>query len=131
MIRNGIHRGDIQRAARRIAERLGRKRIENGGHIELGFETVADAWSALEHAKKRVTLVFREGEALLAEMEASGQLPCKIHSFTRCIRVPNGGHTLRPLWAQKLVHDIIDGEVATVIRAAEPASVGRMAGSWL
>jgi pimeloyl-ACP methyl ester carboxylesterase len=131
LIRAGIQRGDMRRSARRMVERLGRKHTENDGHIELGFETMAEAWSTLERTKKRVTLVFREGEALLAEMDAAGQLPGETNSFTRCVLVPNGGHTLRPLWAQKLVHDLIDAEVANVIRAAPPASIGKVTGSWL
>jgi len=122
MVRGGIERGDIQRGARRIFERLGRRR-EGGGHLQLGFETLAEAWSEFERNKKRVTLVFREGEPLLAEMEASGQLPLETNSWVRCIRVPNGGHTCRPLWAQKLVHDVMDVELASVIRAASPTSI--------
>jgi alpha-beta hydrolase superfamily lysophospholipase len=123
MVRSGIHRADIQWAARRVVQRLGRRRTKGGGHLQLGFETVTEAWSTLERTKKRVTLLFREGEELLAEMEASGELPPDTNSFVRCIRVPNAGHTFRPLWAQKLVHGLIDAELASVIRATPPALV--------
>jgi pimeloyl-ACP methyl ester carboxylesterase len=116
MIRAGMQRGDVRQGMRRMAEAFGR-RTKVSGFLQLGFETVSQAWSSLEQSCKRVTLVFREGEPLLAEMEASAQLPPEGNSFTRCLRVPNGGHTLRPLWAQKLVHDLIDAELSGTIRA--------------
>jgi alpha-beta hydrolase superfamily lysophospholipase len=125
MVRSGIQRGDIQRSARRMAERLGRTHTKGGGHLQLGFETVAEAWCTLEQTKKRMTLVFREGEPLLAEMEASGELPRETNSFVRCVRIPNAGHTFRPLWAQRLVHDIIDVELASVIHATPPALLAK------
>jgi pimeloyl-ACP methyl ester carboxylesterase len=120
-IRNGIQRRDIKRAARRVAETLGRTRTKEGGYLQLGFATVAQAWSFLEQNQKRVTLVFREGEPLLAEIEAAGQLPAGTNPLVRCVHVPNGGHTFRPLWAQKIVHDLIDVELAAVTGTAPPA----------
>ncbi|HLH40581.1 MAG TPA: hypothetical protein VKX39_15630 [Bryobacteraceae bacterium] len=117
MILGGLQPGEIRRGARRVVERLRRKRARPGSHLELGFESVAQAWSALERAEKRVTLVFREGEALLSELESASQLPPRGSVFLRCIRVPNGGHTFRPLWAQELVHGIMDGEIAALLSA--------------
>lgn len=120
MIRVGIQRGDIRRGVRRIAETFGRAQIRGDGHLQLGFDTMSQAWCTLEQQRKRVALVFREGEPLLAEMESSGQLPPDSSSLVRCVRVPNGGHTLRPLWAQKLVHDVIDAELSDTLRATLP-----------
>jgi hypothetical protein len=79
---------------------------------------VDQAWTAFERAHKRVTLVFREGEPLLAEMENAGQLPPAEGPWARAIRVPNGGHTFRPLWAQKMIHDLIDRELAETISSS-------------
>jgi pimeloyl-ACP methyl ester carboxylesterase len=121
MIRDGIQRGDIRQGLGRIAEAFSRTRTNGDGYLELGFETVPEAWGSLERRRKRVTLVFREGEPLLAEMEAFGHLPPDAHSFVRCVRIPNGGHTLRPLWAQKLVHDVIDSGLPDTIQAGLPA----------
>lgn len=118
MVRQGIERGDVQRAAHRVAERLGRKRARPGVHLQLGFENLAQAWSTLERSKKRVALIFREGEALLNEMATEGQLPPDTNSLVRCIRVPNGGHTFRPLWAQKLMHELMDREIAGATAAS-------------
>jgi pimeloyl-ACP methyl ester carboxylesterase len=115
-IRGGMQKGEIRRAAHRVAERLGRRQTSKIRYLELGFETPSMAWSGLERDQKRVTLVFREGEPLLAELEAAGQLPLDSNSLVRCVRVPNGGHTFRPLWAQKLVHEIIDAEIAEILR---------------
>ena len=54
------------------------------------------AWSALEQRKRRVTLVFREGEPLLAEMDDGRPITYLLMEFlrARCLRIPNGGHTL-------------------------------------
>ena len=122
MLLSGLQPGEIRRGARRVVERLRRKHTRPGTYLQLGFGTVTEAWSALERAEKRVTLVFREGEALLSEMESSSQLPPAESSFLRCIRVPNGGHTLRPLWAQKLVHEIMDGEIAVALSSTPHVS---------
>jgi pimeloyl-ACP methyl ester carboxylesterase len=121
LVRSRIQRGDIERAVCRLAERLGRRRTRQTGYLQMPFETAALAWSFFERGQKRVTLVFRDGEPLLAELEAAGELPLGTNCFARCVRVPNGGHTFRPLWAQKLVHDLIDDQLASVMGAAPPA----------
>jgi pimeloyl-ACP methyl ester carboxylesterase len=125
-IRSGIQRRDIKRAARRVAETLGRTRTKEGGYLQLGFATVSQAWSFLEQNQKQVTLVLREGEPLLAELEAAGQLPAGTSRFVRCVRVPNGGHTFRPLWAQKIVHDLIDVELGRVTGTGSPVPATRL-----
>ena len=83
---------------------------------------MGQAWSGFEESRQRVTLVFREGEPLLAEMEAAGELPPEGSEFTRCVQVPNGGHTFRPLWAQKALHALIDDELTRVIYPLPPVS---------
>ncbi len=123
VIRGGIERGNFQGAARRITEKFGWKHRDGTGYLQLGFRNMDHAWSSLERSRKRVTLVFREGEPLLAEMEAARQLPPLNNSWTRLVRIPNGGHTLRPLWAQKIVHDLIDLELDAAIQDVPAASV--------
>jgi pimeloyl-ACP methyl ester carboxylesterase len=122
VIRGGIERGNFQGAARKITGMFGWARREGNGYLHLGFRNMEQAWSALEQRRKRVTLVFREGEPLLAEMDAAGQLPPLWNSYARCIRIPNGGHTMRPLWAQKIVHDLIDQELDAAIQEAPAVS---------
>lgn len=122
VIRGGIERGNFHGAARKITEKFGWTRREGTGYLQLGFRNMDHAWASLERNKKRVTLVFREGEPLLAEMEASRQLPPLKNSWTRLVRIPNGGHTLRPLWAQKIVHDLIDLELEAAIQDGPAAS---------
>lgn len=121
LVRSRIQRGDVERAVRRLAERLGRRRTGQTGYLQMPFETAAQAWSFFERNQKRVTLVFRDGEPLLAELEAARQVPLATNSFAHCVRVPNGGHTFRPLWAQKLVHDLIDDELARAMGAVTRA----------
>ncbi|HVW09631.1 MAG TPA: hypothetical protein VHC90_13665 [Bryobacteraceae bacterium] len=121
MAATGLRRGGVNRVRHRIAETL--RRTNSDAYIHLGFRNFEQAWAAFERGRKRVTLVFREGEPLLAEMETAGQLPPPDGYWARCIRVLNGGHTFRPLWAQKMLHDLIDRELAETIRVSPEPSV--------
>jgi hypothetical protein len=121
MAATGLRRGGVNRVTHRVAEML--RRTNSDAYIQLGFRNFEQAWTAFERGRKRITLVFREGEPLLAEMETAGQLPPADGPWARCIRVPNGGHTFRPLWAQKMVHDLIDRELAETIRVSPEPSV--------
>jgi pimeloyl-ACP methyl ester carboxylesterase len=121
MAATGLRRGGVGRVTQRIAEML--RRTNSDAYIQLGFRTFEQAWTAFERGRKRITLVFREGEPLLAEMETAGQLPPADGAWARCIRVPNSGHTFRPLWAQKMLHDLIDRELAETIRVSPEPSV--------
>jgi pimeloyl-ACP methyl ester carboxylesterase len=121
MAATGLRRGGLGRVTHRIAETL--RRTNSDAYIQLGFRNFEQAWTAFERGRKRVTLIFREGEPLLAEMETDGQLPTPGGQWARCIRVPNSGHTFRPLWAQKMLHDLIDRELAETIRVSPEPSV--------
>ncbi len=125
MVGSGLRRGGVQRAAHAIAERLGRTNPLAGGYIQLGFDSVEQAWSGFEKSRQRVTLVFRAGEPLLTEMAAAGELPPSGSEFTRLIQLPNGGHTFRPLWAQKALHALIDDELTRAIYPVQSVPVSR------
>ena len=86
---------------------------------------MADAWEALERNQNRLTLIFTEGEPLLREMEEEGHLSPQTSSRVRCIRIANCGHTFRPLWAQKMAHELIDNELDAVLRQSEPNPVAK------
>ena len=85
-------------------------------HLQIEPEAMARAWAAIERHQSRVTLVFTNGEPLLREMEEEGQMPPQSCTRVRCVRVGNGGHTFRPLWAQQLAHELIDNELREVQR---------------
>ncbi|HSR05527.1 MAG TPA: alpha/beta fold hydrolase [Bryobacteraceae bacterium] len=72
---------------------------------------LADAWASIERNQSRVTLVFAENEPLLEEMEKEEQMPPNSCSQVRCVRVANCDHNFRPLWAQRLIHELMDGEL--------------------
>lgn len=115
LLRGGVPFRDLQRMARTIIQpRATEPRAA-------GPEDPAHAWSCFEARRQRVALVFREGEPLLSEWALAGKLPDGAHRFVRCLRVLNGGHTFRPLWAQQMAHDMIDRELAAVIHEAAPA----------
>jgi len=114
LARGGVQMQDVKRAGRLVLNRI-RPRGANGGVADPPL-TMAEAWEAFRRNRSRLTLVFTEGEPLLREIEEQGQLPPEDGSPFRCIRVPSGGHTFRPLWVQTLVHGVIDRELDRVIR---------------
>jgi hypothetical protein len=79
-----------------------------------------DAAAALERHQAHATIIFTEGEPLLNEMQEQGRLPLDDDSPIRCVRIPNGGHTLRPLWIQKLAHELIDQQLEDTLRELRP-----------
>jgi len=93
-----------------------------GRRFQIYPEGMAYAWEALERNQNRLALIFTEGEPLLREMEEEGHLP-STSSHVRCIRIANCGHTFRPLWAQKMAHELIDSEIEAVLR--QPNSVSK------
>jgi pimeloyl-ACP methyl ester carboxylesterase len=96
---------------------LGKFQTPDGSrHLQIQPEAMARAWAAIERNQSRVTLIFTEGEPLVREMEEEGQMPPPSCSRVGCIRVGNGGHTFRPLWAQQLAHELIDNELREVQR---------------
>jgi len=95
---------------------LGTFQAANGNqHLQIPPEAMARAWTAIERNQSRVTLIFTEGEPLIHEMAEEGQMPPQ-GSHVRCLRVGNGGHTFRPLWAQMLAHELINSELREVLR---------------
>jgi pimeloyl-ACP methyl ester carboxylesterase len=108
-------KGEIQRARLKEAAqgalsdlfRIGRK-------TQIPAAAMARAWRQLKRFQTRVMLVFADGEPLIEEMVNERQLPPADNPLLRCVRVGSTGHTFRALWAQKLVHDLIDREVQAV-----------------
>jgi pimeloyl-ACP methyl ester carboxylesterase len=90
--------------------------------LQIQPEAMAHAWAAIERSQSRVTLIFTENEPLLREMEEERQMPPETCPHVRCLRVANGGHTFRPLWAQKLAHELIDSELREALRESAPDS---------
>ena len=88
--------------------------------FELQMESFANLRLDLDRHQTRVTLLFSEGEPLLREMQEEGALPPESGARIRCVRVPAGGHAFRPLWVQKLVHELIDHELEAALRVAQP-----------
>jgi len=87
---------------------------------------MARAWAALERNQTHITLIFTEGEPLLTEMHQEGQMPPETCPRIQCLRVANGGHTFRPLWAQKLAHELMDEQLGKVLfeERLTPSGIG-------
>jgi alpha/beta superfamily hydrolase len=112
----------IKQTVRIMIDRFRGHRAERRRDHQIPPEAMARAWAALEKNDCHLNLVFTEGEPLLLEMEEEGQFPPQHNPRIGCIRIANGGHTFRPLWAQKVIHEVIDDGVDTILRAsiAEP-----------
>jgi hypothetical protein len=87
------------------------------------MESFAKLRRELDRNQTRVTLLFSEGEPLLREMQDEAVLPPESGARVRSVRVPAGGHTFRPLWVQKLVHELIDAELEAAVRESRPRRV--------
>lgn len=83
--------------------------------LQISPAEMSSALAAIQRNDSRLTLIFTEGEPLLQEMEEESWLPSKA-PFLRCIRVPGGGHTFRPLWAQHLIYELIDSEIQGLLQ---------------
>ena len=118
-------RGDVPLESIKQAARIALDRMQAGDEnrfFQIPRERMAEAWAAIERHRNRMTFIFTEGEPLLREMVEEGQLPPETCSRLQCIQVANGGHTFRPLWAQKLAHELIDREIGAVLRESHAES---------
>jgi len=114
-----LARGEVPLESIKQVARIALDRMQTGDGnrpMQIPRERMAEAWAAIERNRNRLTFIFTEGEPLLREMEEEGQLPPKTCSRVKCVRVANGGHTFRPLWAQRLAHELIDRELDAVLR---------------
>jgi len=118
-------RGEVPLESIKQVARIALDRMQAGDEnhpLQIPREQMARAWAAIERNRNRMTFIFTEGEPLLREMEEEGQLPPETCSRVQCLRAANGGHTFRPLWAQKLAHELIDRELDTILREGQPAN---------
>lgn len=106
----------VKQAAQAAFKRLLRCRPMIGQERQIPSEALAQAWKQVKQFRTRVTLVFADGEPLFDEMLDEKQLPDPTDPLIRCVRVGKVGHTVRPLWAQQLVHDLIDREIDITIQ---------------
>ena len=122
LVRGYVSRKSFKRVARIVLDRFSAGHANASRQFQICPESMADAWEALERSQNRLTLIFTEGEPLLREMEEEGHLSPQTSSRVRCIRIANCGHTFRPLWAQKMAHELIDNELDAVLRESRPDS---------
>ena len=97
----------VKQTARLALKRLLARGSRADCERQIPAQALAEAWHQVRRFQTRVTLVFGEGEPLLAEMENEKQLPAPTDPLVRCLRVGNVGHTFRALWAQQMLHDLI------------------------
>lgn len=79
---------------------------------QIPAKPMRDAIERIVRQQAQLTLIFTEGEPLLQEMESEGYLPNPRNPWCRLLRVSETGHTFRPLWAQELLHGLLDEQVA-------------------
>ena len=106
----------IQQAARIALTRLLHGGVLNARIQQIPRHAMASSWDRIKRLQTRVTLVFADGEPLRQEMIDEKQLPPSNNPLIKSIHVGKTGHTFRALWAQQLVQDLIDSEVALTIQ---------------
>jgi pimeloyl-ACP methyl ester carboxylesterase len=107
----GVQTADLKRAARTVLSKSKDSMAGAFSRPQIPPKKMAEAWNRIVHNTTRVTLVFTEGEPLLREMEEERQMPPFTNHRIQLVRIPSSGHTFRPLWAQKIVNDLIDREL--------------------
>lgn len=122
LARGEVRMQSIKQVGRIVLDRFCATPSSADRPLQIPPDAMADAWSALERNQSRLTLIFTDGEPLLREMDEEGQLPPETNPRVRCIRVADTGHTFRPLWAQRLAHELIDRELNQVLRESRPDS---------
>jgi hypothetical protein len=125
LVRGYVSRKTFKRVARVVFDRFRTIRAVSGRQFQIRPEEMAHARVALERNQNRITLIFTEGEPLLREMEEEGHISNPISSRLRCIRIANCGHTFRPLWAQKMAHELIDSELDAIFHRPQPVSAAK------
>jgi pimeloyl-ACP methyl ester carboxylesterase len=105
----------VRQTARLALKRLLARRSGADRKHQIPAQALAEAWHQVRRFQTRVTLVFGEGEPLLGEMEDEKQLPAPTDPLIRCLRVGSVGHTFRALWAQQMLHDLIDREIGVTM----------------
>ncbi len=114
-----IQLDDIKRM---IADGFRARSARDRRPFQLQMASFAKLCRELDRHQTRVTLLFSEGEPLLREMQEEAALPPE-SGRVRSIRVPAGGHTFRPLWAQQRVHELIDQELEAPVREMRPRRI--------
>jgi pimeloyl-ACP methyl ester carboxylesterase len=137
LIRGYVSLDSVKRVSRIVIERFRVTRVDAARSLQISPVAMSQAWEALQHNQSRVALIFTEGEPLLREMAEEGHLPAPDNARIQCVRVTNCGHTFRPLWAQKMAHEMIDKQLEAAIdetkidetatREAHPQSLPQVA----
>jgi pimeloyl-ACP methyl ester carboxylesterase len=112
LARGKISKKRINQAAQAVLHRLHRR---DDRDLQISPSEMRSSLASIQRNKSRLTLIFSEDEPLLREMEEESWLPPENNSCFRCIRVPDAGHTFRPLWAQDVVHRLIDSELELLL----------------
>jgi hypothetical protein len=113
--------GRLRKAGRAALSHI-RARRESMKRSQIPEKLMARAWADLERFNTRVTFIFSQGEPLLFEMEDENQLPPSGNERIRLVRIATADHTIRPVWAQTMVHDIIDAEVDALCNEGQTLS---------
>ncbi len=111
LARGEIRPERVKQAARLALKRLLARGSSGDGEGQIHPQALGEAWHEVRRLQTRVTLVFADGEPLLTETEDEKQLPPPTDPFISCLRVGKVGHTFRALWAQQMLHNLIDREI--------------------
>lgn len=110
----------IKQAAKVVLRKMKKSSTPKQRELQIPHDPLANSLNVLKRNQTKTTLIFSEGEPLLQELEEEGHLPLQPPSLFRSICVPKAGHTFHPLWAQALVHDVIDGEIRHMVELGNP-----------
>ncbi len=115
LLRGEIHPDRVKLAGRSVLNKLLLRDSPQDYECQIPKKAMSAAWSAIEKSQSRLTLIFSENEPLFQEMVEERQLPPANNPLIRCLQVGPAGHTFQPLWAQKLLHELLDTEIERIV----------------
>ena len=126
LLKGEIRPDRVKLAGRSVLDKLLLRDCPQDRECQIPKKAMSAAWSMIEKSQSRLTLIFSDNEPLFEEMVEERQLPPANNSLIRCLQVGLAGHTFQPLWAQKLLQDLLDTEVERIIRTekSQPAADG-------
>ena len=123
IVRGEIKPDRVKQVARVMLNRLLKSGSADSRKPRVPDVALAGALEKIKEFGSRVTIVFADNEPLFQEMADAGQLSALTEASINRIQAGKTGHTLRPTWAQRLVHDLVDHEIEMTIQQAIEAAV--------
>ncbi len=125
LLRGEIDRDRVKLAGQSVFNKLMFRERSDHKEPQISREKMSSAWSIIQQRQSQMTLIFSNDEPLFEEMVEEQQLPAASDPLVRCLQMGRSGHTFQPLWAQKLLREVIDAEIERILGKEEYEGASR------